>query len=267
VLHETLALRRPLVVFDLEATGLFPARDRIVEIAALKIHPDGRRETFHRRLNPAVPIPPEATRIHGIADADVARAPSFAEVAPDLVRFLAGCDLAGYNVERFDLPMLQFELARAGVEFDFLGCDVLDAQAIFFSEEGRTLSDAVRFYAGEELEQAHSALADATATARVLEGQLQRYAHLPRDVKALAERYRPAGTGKIDPEGKLVLKEDVPFINFGQKHRGKSFDQVYREEPSYFEWILRGDFSLPIKRYVERYLSRMRGSGSNSTSA
>jgi len=261
MLSETLALDRPIVVFDTEATGLYPPRDRIVEIACVKIHPDGRTETFHRRVNPTVPIPEDATRVHGITDADVAAEPTFAAIARELSGFLEGCDLAGYNVDRYDLPLLQFELVRAGVDVDFRKTNVVDAQTIFFSEEGRSLSDAMRFYVGEELADAHSALGDALATVRVLEGELRRYSHLPRRVPELVDRYRTRGTGKIDPEGKLVLKADVPHINFGQKHRGKPFDQVFREEPSYFDWILKGEFSLPIKKYVEAYLLRVRPEG------
>lgn len=258
MVYDVLTLTRPLIVFDTETTGTFPARDRIVEIACIKIHPDGRREIFHRRVNPTVPIPLESTRIHGITDADVADLPPFSAIAKELAEYLAGCDLAGYNIARFDLPVLQFECSRAGVELDLKDCAIVDSQQIFFSEEGRTLSDAMRFYVGAEHRDAHSALADAEATVRVLAGQLRRYPHLPRRVDTLAGHYAPAGTGKIDPEGKLVLKDEVPHVNFGSKHRGKPFDQVYREEPGFFDWILRSDFSPPIKRYVGDYLARMR---------
>ncbi len=258
MVSEILDLKRPLVVFDTETTGTFPARDRIVEIACIKIHPDGRREIFHRRVNPTIPIPPDSTKIHGISDADVANLPPFSGIAAELAAFLRGCDLAGYNIARFDLPVLQFEFSRAGMDLDIRDCAIVDSQQIFFSEEGRTLSDAMRFYVGEDHAGAHSALADAEATVRVLDGQLRRYTHLPRSVAPLSEHYAPAGTGKIDPEGKLLLKEDVPYVNFGAKHRGKPFDQVFKEEPGFFDWILKSDFSVPIKRYVEGYLARMR---------
>jgi DNA polymerase III subunit epsilon len=248
-----LSLKRPLVVLDIEATGVFPARDRIVEIACIKIHPDGRREVFCRRVDPTIPIPEEAAEVHGIRDADVAGLPPFAEIAGELAEFLKDSDLAGYNIERFDLPILQFEFLRTGKELDIDGCAVVDSQKIFFAEEGRTLGHAMRFYVGEDHPGAHSALADAEATVRVLEGQLQRYEHLPRQLPDLAERYQAAGTRPIDPEARLVLKDGVPHVNFG-KHRGKSFDRVIKEEPGFFDWILRADFSAPIKRYVEGYL-------------
>jgi DNA polymerase-3 subunit epsilon len=258
MVNEVLTLLRPLVVFDTETTGTFPSRDRIIEIACIKIHPDGRREKFHRKVNPGVPIPEESARIHGIRDGDVAGLPPFSSIARELLEFLRGCDLAGYNIARFDIPILQFEFSRVGLEFELRDLAVVDSQQIFFSEEGRSLSDAVRFYVGEDHPGAHSALADAEATVRVLDGQLRRYPHLPRRVNSLAEHYTPAGTGKIDPEGKLLLKDDVPYVNFGNKHRGKTLDQVFKEEPGFFDWILKSDFSLPVKRYVEGYLSRVR---------
>jgi DNA polymerase III subunit epsilon len=248
-----LSLQRPLVVLDIEATGVFPGRDRIVEIACIKIHPDGRREVFQRRVDPTVPIPEEAARVHGIRDADVAGLPPFAEIAEELDAFLEGSDLAGYNIERFDLPILQFEFLRAGRDFDVERRAVVDAQKIFFSEEGRTLGHAMRFYVGEDHHDAHSALADAEATVRVLEGQLRRYTHLPRQVPELAERYQAVGTRPIDPESRLLLKDGVPHVNFG-KHRGQPFDRVLKEEPGFFDWILRADFSAPVKKYVEGYL-------------
>lgn len=249
-----LSLSRPLAVFDIEATGTFPARDRIVEIACLKIHPDGKSETFQRRINPTIPIPAEASAIHGITDQDVRDLPSFRAIAPDLAAFLSGCDLAGYNVDQYDIPLLEFEFARAGLGMDFSGVAVVDAKQIFFREEGRTLSDAVRFYTGEEIENAHQALADTQATARVLEGELRRYPHIPRTVREIARRYSVDRSGRVDPEGKIVVRNGSPFINFGKKYPGKSFDDIFAIEPSYFTWILNGDFSPPIKRFVRQYL-------------
>ena len=254
MVESRLSLARPLVVLDTETTGTYAARDRIVEIACVKIHPDGRREVFHRLVDPGIPIPAEASRIHGITDAKVAGVPPFSAIAAELSEFLAGSDLCGYNIEGFDLPILYFELSRCGIELDFRSFSVLDAQVIFFKEEGRTLSDAMRFYVGEEHTGAHGALADAEATARVLAGQLDRYPHLPRRVPELAGHYGTAGTRPIDPERKTLLRDNVPFVNFGQ-HRGKSFDQVYREEPGFFDWILRADFSRPLKQFVEKFLA------------
>jgi DNA polymerase-3 subunit epsilon len=257
MLHELLALTRPLIVLDTETTGTYPAWDRIVELALVKIHPDGRKEVFERRVNPTVPIPPDASKIHGITDADVASLPPFSDIARELVDFMAGCDFAGFNIESFDLPIIQIELERAGIEFDATGTVVIDAQLIFHKEESRTLSDAVRLYVGGEHENAHNALADVEATARVLEGQLRRYPHMAHDPKELANQYSPSRGRRVDPEGKFVSKDGVLFVNFG-KHRGKSFDQVYAEAASYFEWILKGEFSETVKSCVRGYLSSVR---------
>lgn len=261
MLHELLSLSRPLVVLDTEATGTYPARDFIVEIALVKFHPDGRRDVFQRRIRPPVPIPADATRIHGISDADVAGLPPFASVAREIADFLAGCDLAGYNIEGFDLPILQIELARAGIEFDASGVSVLDAQLVFHKEESRTLSDAMRLYVGRPHEHAHSALADAEATALVIAGQLGRYPQMPRTPRDVAARYPPPRGRRVDPEGKLVLRDGVVYVNFGKKHHGKSFDQVRREEPRFFDWVLAGDFSPTVKRCVREYLNAVAGAG------
>ncbi len=255
MLHELLTLSRPLVVLDTEATGTYPARDYVVELAFVKFHPDGTREIFHRRVRPPIPIPPEATRIHGITDADVAALPLFPELARDVADFLAGCDLAGYNIEGFDLPLLQIELARAGIEFDVSGVSIIDAQLVFHREESRTLSDAMRLYVGRSHENAHSALADAEATALVIEGQLGRYPQMPRTPRDVAARYPPPRGRRIDPEGKLVIREGTIYVNFGKKHHGKSLDQVRGEDPRFFDWVLSGDFSPAVKRCVREYLA------------
>lgn len=258
MLHELLSLSRPLVVLDTETTGTYPARDRIVEVAFVKIHPDGRREVFHRRVHPMVPIPPESTRIHGIADADVAGLPPFSAVAREVADFLAGCDLAGYNIEGFDLPILQIELARAGIDLDVNGVSIIDAQLVFHKEESRTLADAMRLYVGQAHENAHSALADAEATALVIAGQLGRYPQMPRTPQAVAARYPPPRGRRVDPEGKLVVRDGVVYVNFGKKHHGKSFDRVRAEDPGFFDWVLAGDFSPAVKRCVREFLSAPR---------
>jgi DNA polymerase III subunit epsilon len=258
MLHEILSLTRPLVVLDTETTGTYPARDRIVELAMIKIHPDGRTELFHRRVNPTIPIPEESTKIHGITDADVAGQPTFAEISKEVHEFLNGCDLAGYNIEGFDLPILQIELGRAGIEFDAAAISVIDAQLVFHKRESRTLSDAVRLYVGKDHENAHSALADAQATALVIAGQLSRYSDMARDPKALAAQYPPPRGRRVDPEGKIVQKDGVLFVNFGKRNHGRSFDQVLQEDPSFFDWILKGDFPEAVKRCVGNYVSNAR---------
>jgi len=255
VLHELLTLIRPLVVLDTEATGTYPGRDHVVELAFVKFHPDGRREIFHRRVRPPIPIPADAMRIHGISDADVADAPTFSALAREVADFLSGCDLAGYNIEGFDLPLLQIELARAGIDFDVTGVSIIDAQLVFHKEESRTLSDAVRLYVGRAHENAHSALADAEATALVIAGQLGRYPQMPRTPGEVAARYPPPRGRRIDPEGKLVTRGGTVYVNFGKKHHGKSFDQVRGEDPHFFDWVLSGDFSPAVKRCVREYLA------------
>ncbi|MGE5278772.1 MAG: exonuclease domain-containing protein [Acidobacteriota bacterium] len=253
MIHEALALDRPVVFFDTETTGVNPRADRIVEIACVKISPDGRREDWVRRVNPGVPIPPASTAIHGIRDEDVKGLPTFREVARELADFLDGCDLAGYNISGFDLPALRIEFLRAGVAFDMAGRRLLDAQRIFFVREPRHLSAAARFYCRAEHDGAHGALADAEMTLRVLEGQLARYPDIPRSVSQLHELFCAGLDQDLDPEGRFRLVHGEPTVNFG-KNRGRSLREMSREEPGFLRWILKGDFSEPVKEIARRYL-------------
>ncbi len=253
MLERLLALDRPVVVFDTEATGVNPRSDRIVEIACVKIRPDGLRQTWVKRLNPGVPIPPVATAIHGISDADVAGSPSFSDVARELAAFLEGCDLAGYNIVGFDLPILRVEFLRAGVAFDVAERRLLDAQRIFFAREPRHLSAAARFYCQAEHEGAHGALADAEMTLRVLVGQLERYAELPRSVPQLHELFCAGLDRDLDPEGRIRLVNGEPTVNFG-RNRGRALKDISREEPGFLRWILKGDFSQPVKEIARKFL-------------
>ena len=253
MLEKLLALDRPVVVFDTETTGTNPRSDRIVEIACLKIHPDGRRESWVRRINPRMPIPPASTAIHGIADADVASLEGFAELAGELASFLDGCDLAGYNIAGFDLPVLRVEFLRAGIDFDISNRRLVDAQRIFFAYEPRHLSAAARFYCQTNHAGAHGALADAEMTLRVLEGQLSRYEDLPRSVAELHELYCAGLDRDMDPEGRIRLVNGEPTVNFG-RNRGKSLKEMGRAEPGFLRWILKGEFSAPVKEIVKRFL-------------
>jgi DNA polymerase-3 subunit epsilon len=253
MIHEALQLARPLVVFDLETTGTNPRSDRIVEIACLKIFPDGSREQWVRRLNPRMPIPPASTAIHGIADADVRDAPSFKDVAPDLAHFLLGCDLAGYNITGFDLPVLRTEFLHAGVPFEMTDRRIVDAQRIFFAKEPRHLSAAARFYCHQEHDGAHGALADAEMTLKVLAGQLTHYKDLPGSVVELHELFCAGLDQDIDPEGRFRLIKGEPTVNFG-KNRGRLLKDISREEPGFLRWILKGDFSQPVKEIARKYL-------------
>ncbi|HKD19066.1 MAG TPA: 3'-5' exonuclease [Thermoanaerobaculia bacterium] len=253
MLESLLALDRPLVVYDTETTGTNARFDRIIEIACLKIHPDGRREQFVRRLNPGIPIPPTSTAIHGITDADVAEAPRFREVAAELAAFLDGADLGGYNMTGFDLPVLRAEFLRSGVPFEISERRLVDAQRIFFAREPRHLAAAARFYCQTDHAGAHGALADAEMTLRVLEGQLARYTDLPRSVPELHDAFCAGLDQDMDPEGRFRLVNGEPTVNFG-KNRGRLLRDMSREEPGFLRWIIKGDFSEPVKEIARKFL-------------
>lgn len=233
-------LDRPLVFFDLETTGLDMRRDRIVELALIKMTPQGDVLERVRRFDPEMPIPPEATAVHGISDADVADEEPFCRRARDLARILEGCDLSGFNIRRFDLPMLVFEFRRCGVPFSLDGRRVIDVQNIFHREEPRDLSAAARFYLGREHEEAHTALGDIRTSAAVLGAQLERYAHLPRDLDALhgyCEEYAPVWS---ELDRWFGPEEDGRRFRRG-KHQGRPLDEVARCEPDYLRWMLGAD--------------------------
>jgi len=253
MLEGLLPLERPLVIFDTETTGTNPRADRIVEIACVKIHPDGRRETWQARLNPGIPIPPVSTAIHRISDRDVAGCPRFQDVAAKLAAFLEGCDLGGYNITGFDLPVLRIEFLRAGVAFDISERRLVDAQRIFFAREPRHLTAAARFYCDVEHNGAHGALADAEMTLRVLAGELKRYGDLPRSVADLHELFCAGLDQDLDPEGRFRLVNGEPTVNFG-KNRGRTLKDMSRNEPGFLKWILKGDFSKPVKEIARKFL-------------
>jgi DNA polymerase-3 subunit epsilon len=253
MLETLLPLDRPLVVYDTETTGTNARADRIIEIACLKVHPDGRREQFVRRLNPGIPIPPASTAIHGMTDADVADQPRFREIAAELAEFLAGADLGGYNITGFDLPVLRAEFLRAGVAFEISARRLVDAQRIFFAREPRHLAAAARFYCQMDHAGAHGALADAEMTLRVLEGQLVRYAELPRSVSELHGLFCAGLDQDMDPEGRFRIVNGEPTVNFG-KNRGRLLRDLSREEPGFLRWIIKGDFSEPVKEIAKKYL-------------
>jgi DNA polymerase-3 subunit epsilon len=246
---ENLNLSRPLAFVDLETTGTSPAGDRIVEIAILKVHPDGREEFARRRVNPGVPIPAEATAVHGITDADVASEPAFASYARSLSRFLADCDIAGFGVARFDLPMLEAEFRRAGIEFSRKGRAVIDAMAIFHAKEPRNLEAAVQFYCGRPFPGGHSSEIDVRASYDVLCAQLARYDDLPRDVQALHDFCNPGSSDWIDPEGRIAWVDGTATIMFG-KHKGRSLQDLRASEPDYLQWILSQDFSPEVRQII-----------------
>jgi DNA polymerase-3 subunit epsilon len=255
MIDKLLPLDRPLVVFDTETTGTNPRLDRIIEIACIKVHPDGRQEEWVRRFDPGMRIPAGSTAIHRITDSDVAGLPRFPASAAELARFLEGCDLAGYNMTGFDLPVLRNEFYRAGIPFDVTNRRLVDGQRIFFAREPRNLSAAARFYCEAEHDGAHGALADALMTLRVIEGQLDHYADLPRSVAELHDLFCAGIDQDMDPEGRIRLVNGEPTINFG-RHRGRSLNALSREEPGVLRWILKGDFSRFVKEIVAKFLPK-----------
>jgi DNA polymerase-3 subunit epsilon len=247
-----LTLDRPLAFFDLETTGINIRADRIVEIAIVKVLPDGTYESLDERINPTVPIPPETTAIHGIRDEDVANCPTFVERAQHYFDFLSGCDLAGFNLNRFDVPLLAEEFLRAGFAFDVDECRIVDAQTIYHKREPRDLSAALRFYCGEmDFADAHSAEADVMATIRVLEGQLERYGDLPHDVTGLHDFCSRTQPDWVDRSGRLKWANNEVVLNFGKK-KGTSLRYVIDNEPSFIKWMLRSDFPRDTLNIVER---------------
>jgi DNA polymerase-3 subunit epsilon len=240
-----LKLERPLAVFDLEATGLNIAKDRIVEIAILKIHPDYSEETFLARVNPEMDIPAEVTLIHGISNEDIKDSPTFKELVPKIEAFIGDADLGGYNSNKFDIPMLAEELLRAGSEFNLTARKFIDVQNIFHKMEQRTLSAAYMFYCNEDLSNAHSALADTTATWEVLKSQLEKYPDLKGEIDFLADFSKGGNLNNLDFAGRLGIDDKGNAVyNFG-KHKGKTVRQVHQEEPGYYGWFVSDSTDFP----------------------
>ncbi len=250
-----LTLKRPIIFFDLEATGVDHAQDRIVELAMIKIHPDGKREQYVKRINPGMPIPPVVTAIHGISDEDVKDAPLFKNIAHQVFDWMKNCDLAGYNSNKFDIPLLAEELLRVGIDVDFTERNMIDVQQIFFKMEARTLSAALKFYCDKDLENAHSAEADVNATIDVLEAQLDRYSNLGQDVKSLHSF--TGGEEYVDYARRMILKDGHPIFNFG-KYKGRKVEEVFTQEPQYYDWMMQADFSLHTKQKISEILNHMK---------
>ncbi len=252
--HMELNLKKPIVFFDLETTGLNIAKDRIIEISAIKIMPNGDQEVKTRRLKPVdemgnqIPLPKEVSDLTHIQDADLADKPTFKQIARSLADWLRGCDLGGYNSNRFDVPLLAEEFLRADVDIDLRKSKFVDAQVIFNKKEQRTLTAAYRFYCDKDLEGAHGAEADITATYEVLKAQLDRYPDLQNDIDFLSEY--SAHNNNVDFAGRFIYNEKgEEIINFG-KHKGKKVAEVLLIEPSYYNWIMQGDFTLDTKRVL-----------------
>ena len=249
-----LLLKRPIVVIDLETTGTNIAADRILEIALIKVTPDGTRQSKVKRVNPGIPIPPESTAIHGISDEDVKDCKSFKEVANELKQFLDNCDLAGYNSNRFDLPLLAEEFIRAGLTLETSDRKFIDVQRIFHQMEKRTLGAAYKFYCNKDLENAHSAEIDALATFEVLLAQINKYPDLKNDVVGLSEFTQDEDM--VDFARRIILDKGVEVFNFG-KHKGRPVRSVLKEEPQYYDWMMRSDFPLHTKQKLTEILNSM----------
>lgn len=244
-----LRLDRPLVVFDIESTGTTPRKDRIIELAAVKLMPDGTEISKCWLMNPGVKIPPETTKIHGITDEIVKDCPTFADKADEIFAFFEGCDLSGFNADRFDIPCLEEEFARVGKNFAPSSRRHVDVQRIYHRMEPRDLSAAVRFYLGRDHTGAHGAEADARATLEVLKAQMEKYPELPQTVKEMDEYLVPHDPMNADRYGMLRWKDGELTINFGKK-KGESLRKLMLNEPNYLRWIVKGDFDTEVKAIV-----------------
>ena len=246
-----LVLQRPLAVFDIESTGTDVQQDRIVELAIVKLLPTGVRESKTWLINPGIPIPPEVTAIHGIKDSDVADKPLFKDIAGLISTELDGCDLAGYNLLRFDIPMLENEFKRAGVVFTMEGRKVVDAQRIFHMKEPRDLSAAVVYYCGKRHDNAHGAEADAEATLDVIEGQLVKYPDLPRDVESLDLFCAARPADWVDRTGRFKWSHGRIVVNFGSK-KGQPLKELVDSRSNFLRWILENNFPSDTKDLIRK---------------
>jgi len=245
-----LNLKNPIVFFDLEATGINVNSDRIVEICYLKVLPNGQEETKTYRLNPGMPIPPESSEIHHIYDADVTDCPTFREIGKMVAKDIEGCDIAGFNSNRFDIPMLVEEFLRNDIDIDLSKRKFIDVQVIFHKMEQRTLTAAYKFYCGKTLDGAHGAEADTHATYEVLKSQLDMYPDLQNDVQYLSEF--SSFNKNVDFAGKIVLNDkNEEVFNFG-KYKDKPVDEVLKRDTGYYGWMMQGDFSLNTKNVLTR---------------
>ncbi len=248
-----LQLEKPIAFIDLETTGINLSNDRIVEIAIVKISPDGSKQVKRKLINPTIPIPPASSEIHGITNVMVKDAPTFKQVANEIKQFIENCDIAGYNSNRFDIPMLVEEFLRCDLNIDIENRKLLDVQKVYHMMEQRTLSAAYKFYCNKELTDAHSAEVDATATFEVLESQIEKYKQIGNTVESIVKF-----TGDeqiVDFSRRFIMENGVEVFNFG-KHKGKPVTKVLKDEPQYYDWMMRGDFALHTKQKLTEILNR-----------
>jgi DNA polymerase-3 subunit epsilon len=254
----SLQLTRPLCVFDLETTGLQITKDRIVQIAILKVFPDGKTEEFSRLVNPEMTISEESTAIHGVSNDMVKNEATFAQLAPEILSFIGDADLAGYNSNKFDIPVLSEELLRTGNDFDLSNRRFVDVQNIFHKMEQRTLAAAYQFYCGKTIQNAHNAIYDTLATYEVLLAQLDKYPSLAKDIDSLSEFSKAGDFTLADFAGRLAFNAKNELIyNFG-KHKNKTVALVLKEEPGYYGWMLEADFPLYTKQVLRKEMERIK---------
>lgn len=245
-----LNLKNPIVFFDLETTGINVSSDRIVEITYLKVEPNGNKTSKTLRINPQMHIPEQASAVHGIYDQDVADCPAFRQVAASIAKDIEGCDLAGYNSINFDIPLLVEEFLRADIDIDLKKRKFVDVMVIFYKQEPRNLSAAYKFYCGKDLSNAHSSEADTMATLEILEAQLCRYGDLENTIDFLSEY--SSHNKNVDYAGRIIYDDKKREIfNFG-KYKGMLVVEVFRRDPSYYQWMMNGDFPLYTKKVITR---------------
>jgi DNA polymerase III subunit epsilon len=249
----SLQISHPLAIIDLETTGIDLATDKIIELAIVKLMPDGTTLKKRKILNPQKPIPAASSNIHGITDEMVKDAPTFKQIANEIKQFLNNCDLGGYNSNRFDVPMLVEEFLRAGLEFSMDGRKLVDVQKIFHQMEQRTLGAAYKFYCNKILENAHSAEADATATLEILHAQIERYPQLGLTLESILNCVGQEDC--VDFARRMIMVDGVEIFNFG-KHKGKSVTEILKAEPQYYDWMMKGDFPLNTKQKLTEILNR-----------
>lgn len=252
-----LDLKKPIAIFDLETTGLNITQDRIVEIAIIKVHPNGDEEEFHSLVNPEIEIPIEISEIHHIYQEDIKDKPTFKEIAEKVVEFIGDADLVGFNSNKFDIPVLSEELLRVGNNFDLSEKKFIDIQNIFHKMEQRTLSAAYKFYCQKEIENAHSALDDTRATWEVMKAQVEKYDNLENNVEFLSN-FSKAGNNTLDFAGRLAInsKNEVVY-NFG-KNKGKTVKEISENEPGYYGWMMQADFPLYTKQCLKKEMNRIK---------
>ena len=252
-----LKLKKPIVFFDLETTGIQVAKDRIVEISILKIFPNGNKESKTWLMNPTIPIPSKTTAIHGITDKKVANEPTFKDLAMEILQILENCDLAGYNSNKFDVPLLIEEFLRSGIDFEMKDIKTIDVQNIFHKLEQRTLTAAYKFYCEKELKDAHSAKADTMATYEILLAQLDKYDQLENNVSFLSE-FSQIGGKCVDLAGFVRYNDEgKEVISFG-KYKDVSLEKIWKENPGYFAWIKQADFPVYTKNIINNFINKMK---------